>query len=78
LLSTRPAASPIPCTAAKSRSVASFDAFFGQATQSPSAGSSVSRSASNRRSRSTRSVVKKTRTPAPGFAPSFFESGVEE
>jgi hypothetical protein len=77
-LSTRPASRPIFCTVAKSRSVSSFDAFFGQAIQRPSAGASASRSVGKRRSRSARSVVKKTTTPAPGFAPSFLDSGVAE
>src|SRR5439155_19637549 len=76
LLSTSPAASPISCTAAKSRSVSSIDAFFGHAIQSPSAGASVFFSAPKRRLSSARLVVKKTTTSAPGFAPSFFASGV--
>jgi hypothetical protein len=41
LLSTSPCASPVCWTASKSRSVSSFDAFFGQATQRPSAGARV-------------------------------------
>ena len=61
-----------------SRSVSIFAAFFGQAIQSPSAGSSVAFKAAKRRSSSARLVVKKTTTPAPGFAPSFCESGVPE
>ncbi|HEU6445509.1 MAG TPA: hypothetical protein VFL61_10670 [Gaiellaceae bacterium] len=55
-----------------------MDAFFGQATQSPSAGFSVSRRAAKRRSSCSRLVVKKTTTSTPGFAPSFRESGVAE
>jgi hypothetical protein len=66
------------CTVSKSRSVSSLDAFFGQAIQSPSAGARVSFSRSNRASRSSREAVKKTMTRAPGFAPSFLESGVAE
>ena len=42
----------------------------------PSAGSSAPLSSSKRCSRSARVVVKKTTTPAPGFAPSFRASGV--
>ena len=53
-------------------------AFFGQATQSPSAGASVAFRPGNRCRRSSRLVVKKTTTPAPGFAPSFCDSGVPE
>ena len=56
----------------------SFEAFFGQATQSPSAAASVSTSGPKRRSSSARVVVKRTTTSAPGFAPSFRESGVAE
>ena len=41
LLSTRPWPSPISCTASKSRSPVILAAFFGQAIQSPSAGSSA-------------------------------------
>ena len=55
----------------KSRSVSSFEAFFGQAIQRPSAGASVSFSAGKRRSSSARRVVKRTTTSAPGLAPSF-------
>src|SRR5919201_926773 len=78
LLSTRPAARPISCTASKSRSVSIWAAFFGQAIQRPSAGSRVSRRAAKRRSSSARPVVKKTTTPVPGFAPSLAERGVAE
>jgi len=53
-------------------------AFFGQAIQSPPAGPSVAFSPVKRCSSSARLVVKKTTTPAPGFAPSFCESGVAE
>jgi hypothetical protein len=60
------------------RSVSSFDAFFGQATQRPSADPIVSRRAANRASSSERLVLKKTVTAEPGFAPSFRESGVPE
>jgi hypothetical protein len=77
-LSTRPFASPISCTASNVRSSSIFAAFFGQATQRPSPGSSVAFRAGNRRSSSARLVVKKTTTPASGFAPSFWESGVPE
>src|SRR5689334_11883423 len=62
------------CTVSKSRSVSSLDAFFGHATQSPSAGASVALSAANRRSSSARRVVKKTRTSPPALAPSFCDS----
>jgi hypothetical protein len=62
----------------KSRSVSIFDAFFGQAIQSPSAGPIVLRSFANLRSSSLRLVVKKTSTSMPGLAPSFCESGVAE
>jgi hypothetical protein len=58
--------------------VSSFAAFFGQATQSPSAGPSVATSSGKRRSSSSRRVVKKTSTSTPGFAPSFLPSGVAE
>jgi len=78
LLSTGPFPSPISCTASNVRSPSIFAVFFGHAIQSPSAGSSAAFSASNLRSRSSRLVVKKTTTPAPGFAPSFCESGVPE
>jgi len=60
------------------RSPSSFAAFFGQAIQRPSERSSVASSPPKRRSSSSRLVVKKTTTPAPGFAPSFFERGVCE
>jgi hypothetical protein len=60
------------------RSLSSFAAFFGHAIQSPSAGSSAAFSPSKRCSRLSREVVKKTTTPAPGFAPSFYASGVPE
>jgi hypothetical protein len=60
------------------RSVSIFAAFFGQATQRPSAGASVAFRLSNRRASSSRLVVKRTTTSVPGFAPSFFESGVPE
>ena len=78
MLSTRPAARPISWTASNERSVSSFAAFFGHAIQSPSAGSSVPFKAAKRDSSAARLVVKKTTTPAPGFAPSFCESGVPE
>jgi len=55
-----------------------FAAFFGHAIQSPSAGSSVAFSPSKRRSSSSRLVVKRTTTAAPGLAPSFCDSGVPE
>jgi hypothetical protein len=78
LLSTRPEASPISCTISNERSLSIFDAFFGQAIQSPSAAARVSRSGANRRSSSSRLVVKKTTTSVPGFAPSLRDSGVAE
>ena len=53
-------------------------AFFGQATHNPSAGPSAAFSVGSRSSSSPRRVVKKTTTSVPGFAPSFFESGVPE
>jgi hypothetical protein len=77
-LSTSPFARPISCTVSKVRSPSIFAAFFGHAIQRPSAGSRVALSPPKRRSRSSRLVVKKTTTPAPGFAPSFCESGVPE
>ena len=49
LLSTRPASSPIPCANPKSMSVGTFDAFFGQATQSRPDVSSAAASRSNHR-----------------------------
>jgi hypothetical protein len=49
-----------------------------QATQSPSASASVSRSVEKRRSSSSRLVVKRTTTSMPDFAPSFWDSGVAE
>jgi hypothetical protein len=76
LLSTSPCARPICCTPSKSRSVSIRDAFFGQAIQRPSFGSIVLFKISKRRSSSMRDVVKNTTTPAPGFAPSFCDSGV--
>jgi hypothetical protein len=60
------------------RSPSIFAERFGHAIQRPSAGSSDVFSDPNRRSSSSRVVVKKTTTPTPGFAPSFCESGVPE
>jgi len=78
LLSTRPAARPASWTAAKSRSVSSFETFFGHAIHSPSGGASVAFSAGSRAASSARRVVKKTTTSVPGLAPSFFPSGVPD
>src|SRR4029453_13036889 len=54
LLSTRPASRPVRWTASKSRSVSILELFLGHATQSPSAGSSVSRRRPTRCSRAPR------------------------
>ena len=78
LLSTRPCARPISWTVSKLRSVSIREAFFGQATQSPSCGASVAFSAAKRRSSSARLTVKRTSTSTPGFAPSLAASGVPE
>ena len=78
MLSTRPAARPISCTASNVKSVSIFDAFFGHAIHRPSASASVRCSCRNLRARSARLVVKKTTTRTPGFAPSFRASGVAE
>jgi hypothetical protein len=74
LLSTSPDSRPISCTASNVRSVSILEAFFGPSD--PDAVGAGERPPGKRRSRSPRLVVKKTRTPASGFAPSFFESGV--
>jgi hypothetical protein len=60
------------------RSVSISAFFFGHAIQRPSAGSSAAFRSRNRRSSCSRDVVKRTTTAAPGFAPSFRESGVPE
>src|SRR5207302_1766391 len=73
-LSTSPFARPMLCTVSKSRSVSIFAAFFGHAIHRPSEGESVFFSAGNRRSSSSRRVVKKTSTSAPGLAPSFCDN----
>jgi hypothetical protein len=78
LVVDEPPSRPIRCTVSKSRSVSSLDAFFGQAIHSPSAGPSERLSLVKRFARSALEVVKKTRTAAPGFAPSFAVSGVPE
>ena len=67
LLSTSPASSPMPCANPKSMSVATFDAFFGHATQRRPAVSSAAAIRSNQRIISACSVANSTPTSS-GFA----------
>jgi len=67
LLSTSPAASPIPRITSSVRSVATPDAFFGHATQRPSAGASSFATDANRFVRSARDVVNRTTTSSGPF-----------